>query len=56
MVMVPEVGFEPTLPCGKRILSPSRLPIPPLGHCFGKKLRSRTIAEIEKKKQSHSDE
>jgi hypothetical protein len=24
--MVPEVGFEPTLPCGKRILSPLRLP------------------------------
>ena len=27
---VPEVGLEPTLPGGNRILSPARLPIPPL--------------------------
>src|SRR5918994_429696 len=27
---VPEVGLEPTLPEGNRILSPARLPIPPL--------------------------
>ena len=27
---IPKVGLEPTLPCGKRILNPSRLPIPPL--------------------------
>ena len=25
-----EVGLEPTRPCGQRILSPLRLPIPPL--------------------------
>ena len=27
---MPEVGLEPTLPEGNRILSPARLPIPPL--------------------------
>ena len=27
---MPEVGLEPTRPCGHRILSPARLPIPPL--------------------------
>ena len=29
---MPEVGLEPTRPCGQGILSPSRLPIPPLRH------------------------
>jgi hypothetical protein len=29
---VPEVGLEPTQPCGHRILNPTRLPIPPLRH------------------------
>ncbi len=28
-IVVPVKGLEPPLPCGKRILSPSRLPIPP---------------------------
>ena len=28
--MVPEEGVEPTRPCGHRILSPARLPVPPL--------------------------
>jgi hypothetical protein len=28
--VVPEEGLEPTQPCGYRILSPARLPIPPL--------------------------
>ena len=28
--MVLQVGFEPTRPCGHRILSPKRLPVPPL--------------------------
>ena len=28
--LVPEVGLEPTQPCGHRILNPARLPIPPL--------------------------
>jgi hypothetical protein len=27
---VPKVGIEPTRPFGHRILSPARLPIPPL--------------------------
>lgn len=27
--MVPGVGVEPTRPCGRRILSPLRLPVPP---------------------------
>src|SRR5438876_6853969 len=31
--MVPENGVEPSRPCGHRILSPARLPVPPLGHC-----------------------
>ncbi len=30
-IMVPGVGLEPTRPCGQRILSPLRLPIPPPG-------------------------
>jgi hypothetical protein len=30
--LVPEEGVEPTRPCGHRILSPARLPVPPLGH------------------------
>ena len=29
-MLVPEVGIEPTRPEGHRILSPARLPIPPL--------------------------
>ena len=28
---VPGEGLEPSLPCGNRILSPARLPIPPPG-------------------------
>ena len=28
--VVPEEGLEPTIPRGKRILNPPRLPIPPL--------------------------
>jgi hypothetical protein len=31
IVSVAEVGLEPTRPCGHRILSPARLPVPPLG-------------------------
>ena len=30
-LLVPKVGLEPTSPCGRWILSPVRLPIPPLG-------------------------
>ena len=29
---MPEEGIEPTCPEGHRILSPTRLPVPPLGH------------------------
>lgn len=32
MQLVPEEGIEPTSPYGQRILSPSRLPVPPLRH------------------------
>jgi hypothetical protein len=28
--VMPKVGLEPTRPCGQRILSPPRLPVPPL--------------------------
>src|SRR5258708_6495961 len=31
-ILVPEEGVEPTRPCGHRILSPARLPVPPFGH------------------------
>src|ERR1700744_288650 len=31
--MVPGGGLEPPRPCGLRILSPLRLPIPPSGQC-----------------------
>ena len=31
-IVVPGEGFEPTRPCGQRILSPLRLPISPTGH------------------------
>src|SRR5215472_2030906 len=30
IVLVPEKGIEPSRPCGHRILSPTRLPLPPL--------------------------
>src|SRR5215469_9432861 len=30
VILVPEEGVEPTRPCGHRILSPARLPVPPL--------------------------
>jgi hypothetical protein len=30
VLLVPEEGVEPTRPCGHRILSPARLPVPPL--------------------------
>ncbi len=36
--MVPRAGLEPALCCQKRILNPSRLPIPPPGRPNGKKL------------------
>jgi hypothetical protein len=32
VTVVPENGVEPSRPCGHRILSPARLPVPPLGH------------------------
>lgn len=34
------MGIEPTRPCGQRILSPQRLPIPPLEHAFSNLIRS----------------
>ncbi len=44
-ILVPRVGFEPTLPIGKRILSPLRLPFrhPGLGREYTDgSLRRRT--------------
>jgi hypothetical protein len=32
--VVPGIGIEPTRPCGHRILSPARLPVPPARHGF----------------------
>lgn len=32
LILVPEAGVEPARPCGRGILSPVRLPIPPPGH------------------------
>ena len=32
-LLVPEVGLEPTRPCGHNILSVARIPIPPLRQC-----------------------
>ena len=34
------VGLEPTRPCGLRILSPVRLPIPPRPQAFGREYNS----------------
>ena len=31
-IRIPEAGLEPARPCGHWILSPARLPIPPLRH------------------------
>ncbi len=31
--MVPRAGIEPAHPCGYKILSLARLPVPPPGHC-----------------------
>jgi hypothetical protein len=31
--LMPEAGLEPARSCEHRILSPERLPIPPLGQC-----------------------
>src|SRR3990172_8898548 len=31
--VVPEEGVEPSRPCGHGILSPARLPVPPLRRC-----------------------
>ena len=40
--MVPEAGFEPARLEGQGILSPSRLPIPSLGHIIGDPSEIRT--------------
>lgn len=36
--MVPEEGIEPSIPCGPRILSPVRIPVPPPRQGLGKLL------------------
>ncbi len=33
-ILVRKEGVEPPRPCGHRILSPARLPVPPLPHGF----------------------
>ena len=33
LTLVPEVGVEPTHPCGRRILNPLRLPVRHSGTC-----------------------
>ena len=40
-VMVPEAGIEPARPCGRGILSPLRLPVPPLRQRVGSIPRTR---------------
>ena len=42
---MPEEGLEPSRPCGQRILSPLRLPIPPLGH--NKNSNNKVLIRIE---------
>jgi hypothetical protein len=37
---MPKVGIEPTRPEGHRILSPARLPVPPLRRCLDRSLTS----------------
>ena len=34
ILMVPERGLEPPLPCENQVLNLARLPVPPFGHCF----------------------
>jgi hypothetical protein len=33
LILVPERGLEPPLPCENQVLNLARLPIPPFGHC-----------------------
>lgn len=40
-----KVGIEPTRPCGQRILSPQRLPIPPLEHWSTKLVKRPSILQ-----------
>ena len=46
--MVPREGLEPTLPCGKRILSPSRLPFRHLGLILPILQYKRTLHHTER--------
>ena len=43
--VVPEAGLEPARSCPRGILSPLRLPIPPLRHINGGTTRNRTVDE-----------
>ena len=45
ILMVPRAGLEPACPCGRRILSPVRLPIPPPGHRSSDRPHCRAIAQ-----------
>lgn len=43
-LLVPEAGLEPAWYCYRRILSPLRLPVSPLGHATLLYINRRTIA------------
>ena len=51
--LVPEVGVEPTHPCGYGILSPARLPVSPL-RLTGEILIIPVFGEVEK--HGHDEE
>ena len=51
VISVPEVGLEPTRPCGHWILNPARLPIPPLRHGRAK---ARALSAVSWSKVSKS--
>src|SRR5674476_116785 len=46
--VVPKVGFEPTRPLGHRVLSPARLPVPPLRHVEWVSMLPRIAAQRER--------
>ena len=53
---MPEAGLEPALPCGKGILSPLRLPVPPLRRGLRILLRPRSFVNSAGYRIWHSQE
>ena len=45
-LIVPVKGLEPPLPCEKRILNPSRLPIPPHRHYLLQMIHRKLLVKI----------